>query len=241
MLTSHGINYGPIQIQLPFRPNGFGAGSQMLPAIYMTEGNSNKVHWDNIYGTKSPHEVSWTEDVPEISLSFIHSFNLPKTANIIDIGGGESRLASYLLDDGFVNVTVLDISERSIEKAKKQLGKRFEKINWIVQDIIEFRAVQLFDCWHDRAAFHFLTTGEHISKYAALARQYIKPNGYMVVGTFSEDGPEKCSGLSVRRYSEVTLANELSTGFQKLNCITKDHITPFNIKQNFVFCSFKRN
>ena len=125
---------------------------------------SNKDHWENVYMTKSPEEMSWTEAVPKTSLSFIQGFHLPKTASIIDIGGGESRLADSLLKAGYSNVSILDISKTSIQKAKASLGKRSALIKWIVQDVAEFQTNELFDCWHDRATFHFLTTNEQISK-----------------------------------------------------------------------------
>ena len=150
----------------------------------MMKANSDNEHWENIYATKNQDEVSWTEEVPEISMSFIKGFHLPITAAIIDIGGGESKLVDCLLDAGFVNITVLDISERSIEKAKERLGVRSEKIHWVAQDITEFETNQLFDCWHDRATFHFLTELEEILKYTNLAKRFIKKEGYLVLVLF---------------------------------------------------------
>jgi ubiquinone/menaquinone biosynthesis C-methylase UbiE len=202
--------------------------------------NSNKEHWENIYATKNPDEVSWTEEVPEISLSFINSFQLPKTGSIIDIGGGESRLAGCLLDTGYIDITVLDISEKSIEKAKKRLGKRADEINWVVQDITEFDTDQLFDCWHDRATFHFLTKTDQIVKYSTKAKQFVKQFGYMVIGTFSEKGPEKCSGLPIRQYNQQEMSHIFSDGFRYLNSVFHDHETPFKTKQSFLYNSFQR-
>lgn len=202
--------------------------------------NQNKDHWENIYRTKEPAELSWTEEVPETSLAFIHSFQLPRTARIIDVGGGDSKLAECLLNEGFEHITVLDISENSIERSKIKLGRKAEKINWIVQDITSFRSDIQFDCWHDRAAFHFLTSTDEIIKYTSVARQYIRPKGYAVIGTFSENGPEKCSGLPVTQYSENALTQQLKKGFEKIKCITEDHTTPFLTTQNFLFCSFRR-
>src|SRR5687767_15066192 len=115
-------------------------------------------HWDTVYKTKSPDQVSWTQEVPTTSLDFIHSFGLKKTANIIDIGGGDSKLVDYLLAEGFENITVLDISAQALSKAKERLGDNAAKINWIVSDITEFEPDTTFDVWHDRATFHFLTT-----------------------------------------------------------------------------------
>jgi trans-aconitate methyltransferase len=198
-----------------------------------------KNHWDTVYETKNPDQLSWTQEVPATSLDFIHSFKLSKTAKIIDIGGGDSKLADYLLDEGFENITVLDISAKALDKAKQRLGDKAKKINWIVSDITEFLPDTSFDLWHDRATFHFLTTGEQIEKYIDTARKSV--NGFLAIGTFSDNGPEKCSGLPIKQYNEETLTTELQNGFDKIRCITEDHITPFNTKQNFLFCSFKRH
>lgn len=199
----------------------------------------NKKHWENVYETKQPNEVSWTQEIPTTSLQFIDSFGIDKNAAIIDIGGGDSRLVDYLLDKGFVNISVLDISSKSLEKAKHRLGSKAEKVNWIVSDITEFSPSRKYDVWHDRATFHFLTTSEQINKYMTIARSSI--SGYMTIGTFSVNGPEKCSGLPIKQYDEETLSNELNDGFEKIKCITEEHITPFNTTQDFLFCSFKRN
>ena len=195
-------------------------------------------HWDTVYETKNPDQVSWTQEVPKTSLDFIHSFGLTKTAKIIDIGGGDSKLADYLLDEGFENITVLDISAKALDKAKQRLGDKAHKINWVVSDITEFETDTTFDVWHDRATFHFLTSSDQVEKYMDTARKSV--NGFLTIGTFSDNGPEKCSGLSIKQYSEEALTAELKNGFDKLRCITEDHTTPFDTKQNFLFCSFKR-
>ena len=197
-----------------------------------------KKHWETVYETKNPDQVSWTQESPKTSLDFIHSFGLQKTAKIIDIGGGDSKLVDYLLDEGFENVTVLDISAKSLEKAKDRLGEKANKVNWIVSDITEFEPNMTFDVWHDRATFHFLTTTEQISKYIKTARKSV--NGFLTIGTFSKNGPEKCSGLEIKQYNEDELTLELKNGFDKIKCVTEDHLTPFDTTQNFLFCSFKR-
>lgn len=199
----------------------------------------NKKHWETVYKTKQPNEVSWTQEVPKTSLDFIHSFKLPKTASIIDVGGGDSKLVDYLLDEGFEHITVLDISETALQKAKKRLGNKADKVNWVVSDITAYKPTVHFDVWHDRATFHFLTTPEQIAQYLQTAKESI--NGYLAIGTFSENGPEKCSGLEIKQYSEEQLQEQLKQGFAKIRCITEDHITPFNTKQNFLFCSFKKS
>src|SRR6201989_1200467 len=147
-------------------------------------------HWDSVYETKNPDQVSWTQKIPQTSLDFIHSFHLPKSSKIIDIGSGDSMLVDYLLEEGFENITVLDISEKAIDKVKKRWVEKSQKVNWIVSDITEFQSDTRFDVWHDRATFHFLTTDEQISLYLARAREFV--SRYLVIGTFSEQGPEKC-------------------------------------------------
>ena len=199
--------------------------------------NTRREHWEKVYTTKQPHEVSWTQQVPVTSLEFIHSFHLPKNAAIIDIGGGDSRLVDYLLAEGFTNITVLDISAAAIARAQKRLGEKAALVKWIVSDILDFTPPERYDVWHDRATFHFLTAPEQIASYLAKARQSV--NLFLTIGTFSDKGPDKCSGLPIKKYSEDELDHELSEGFSKIRCLTEDHVTPFNTKQNFLFCSFR--
>ncbi len=199
---------------------------------------NRKNHWETVYETKKPNEVSWTQVIPKTSLAFIRSFNVSKQAKIIDIGGGDSTLVDFLLEDGFENITVLDISAKAIEKAKARLGVKAEKVNWIVSDITAFEPNATYEIWHDRASFHFLTSQVEIEKYKEIARKSV--SGYLIVGTFSENGPKKCSGLDIKQYNEATLTTEMIKGFEKRNCITEDHTTPFDTKQHFIFCSFKR-
>jgi hypothetical protein len=194
-------------------------------------------HWEKIYATSKPNEVSWTQEIPQMSIDFIHSYNLQKDASIIDIGGGDSKLVDYLLKEGFVDITVLDISEMALRRAKQRLGRDAGKVKWIVSDITEFEPRQKYDVWHDRATFHFLTTSEQIAAYLKRARKAIK--SYLTIGTFSDCGPDKCSGLQIKKYSEQELQTQVSDGFEKIKCVTEDHTTPFNTIQNFLFCSFK--
>ena len=197
-----------------------------------------KEHWQHVYRTKQPNEVGWTQEVPSTSLEFIESFHLPKYASIIDIGGGDSKLVDHLLEQGYTNITVLDISEESLRKAQIRLGEKAKMVHWIEADIREFKPEKKYDLWHDRAAFHFLITNEELKKYLDMVRKAV--DGFIVVGTFSENGPLQCSGLPIKQYSDAQLSAQFSNGFCKLKCITEDHITPFNTKQNFVFCSFKK-
>ena len=195
-------------------------------------------HWETVYETKRKDQVSWTQEIPKTSLDFINSFGLKKTAKIIDIGGGDSTLVDFLLTEGFENITVLDISMKALERAKNRLGEKANKVDWIVCDITEFEPNTTYDVWHDRATFHFLTKTKQINKYLKTARKSV--NGFLTIGTFSQNGPEKCSGLEIKQYNEKNLTSELKDGFIKIKCVTEDHLTPFNTKQNFLFCSFKR-
>lgn len=200
--------------------------------------STKKNHWEEVYETKNPDQVSWTQETPKTSLDFIHSFGLDKTAKVIDVGGGDSKLVDCLLEEGYENITVLDISEKALDKAKTRLGEKAQKVNWVVSDITEFKTQNTYDIWHDRATFHFLTTTEQISNYLDIARKNV--NGFMLIGTFSTNGPTKCSGLAIKQYDEQSLSAQFKNGFEQLKCTTEDHTTPFGTVQNFLFCSFER-
>lgn len=196
-----------------------------------------KEHWERIYQTREPHEVSWTENVPQASLDFIDRFKLDPKARILDVGGGDSRLVDCLLDRGFTRITVLDISASSLERARIRLGSRAEQVTWVVGDMLSYQPKDAFDLWHDRAVFHFLTQPESVKAYMLLCRQFAL--GYLVLGTFSENGPAQCSGLPVHSYSRRQLAAAFAKDFAKIRCIHWDHITPFQSHQEFTFCSFR--
>lgn len=201
---------------------------------------NTKEHWEKVYETKGPQDVSWFQEYPKTAMEFVGLFNLPANAKIIDIGGGDSRLVDALLDKGYSNITVLDISAKAIEKAKVRLGEKAKNVNWIVSDILDFVPDGKFDFWHDRAAFHFLTTEEKVNKYVRITDNSIAENGYLILGTFSESGPKKCSGLEIKQYSENTLSNKFEDRFNRIKCIHENHVTPFNTVQNFLFCSFQK-
>ena len=199
-----------------------------------------KKHWENIYQTKELKDVSWYQPTPTTSLDFIKQFNIPTTAKIIDIGGGDSFFVDHLLDLGYTDLTVLDISAASLDRAKQRLGNRATKVKWIVADAATFKPTEQYDFWHDRAAFHFLTQEQEINSYIDTIQRSIKPTGVLVIGTFSEQGPKKCSGIEIKQYSETTMTDRLKKFFEKVKCITVDHQTPFDTIQNFIFCSFKK-
>jgi trans-aconitate methyltransferase len=204
------------------------------------ENFDRKKHWENIYQTKELKDVSWFQPTPETSLDFFKQFNVPTTAKVIDIGGGDSFLVDHLLDLGYQDISVLDISAAAIDRAKQRLGDKAKNVKWIVADAATFKPTEKYDFWHDRAAFHFLTDEHEISNYLETARQNINPTGVLVIGTFSEQGPKKCSGIEIKQYSETTMTDRLKNFFEKIKCITVDHKTPFDTIQNFVFCSFRK-
>ena len=201
---------------------------------------SEQQHWNKVYGTKAENEVSWFQPYPKTSMAFVALFDLPLTANIIDVGGGDSHFVDALLDKGYQNIWVLDISDIAIEKAKQRLGAKAANIHWIVSDVTTFTPTVQFDFWHDRAAFHFLTSEDKIYQYVFTAENAIKKDGYLILGTFSENGPEKCSGLAIKQYSETSMSARFEVAFDRIKCISEDHTTPFNTVQNFLFCSFKK-
>jgi SAM-dependent methyltransferase len=196
---------------------------------------STRSHWEKIYLEKSPQEVSWTQDVPETSIEFFNDFKLSKTSPIIDVGGGESKFVDYLLEEGYQDISVLDISENAIKRAKDRLGKKSKNIKWIVCDINDFKPMKKYALWHDRAVFHFLTSDININKYVENVKLYSEN---FIVGTFSTSGPKKCSGLDITQYNKSLLSKlfEESMTINKVEYI--NHITPFETTQNFIFCSF---
>lgn len=201
-------------------------------------------YWEGIYEKKSFPQTSWFQTQATTSLNFIDSYRLNTDAKIIDIGGGDSTFVDQLLEKGFSQITVLDISKNSIEKAKERLGKeKADKVKWIVSDVTKFNPEEKYDLWHDRATFHFLSDDESVQKYCDIATRAVRPNtGHLLVATFSEKGPTQCSGLPVKRYSEeeMKMKFEENNKFKLLSAIYSDHITPFNTTQNFLFCSFQR-
>ena len=196
---------------------------------------STKSHWEKIYSEKSPQEVSWTQEIPETSIEFFNDFKLSKTSPIIDVGGGESKFVDYLLEEGYQDISVLDISENAIKRAKDRLSKKSKNIKWIVCDINDFKPMKKYALWHDRAVFHFLTSDININKYVENVKLYSEN---FIVGTFSTSGPKKCSGLDITQYNK-SLLGKLFEEFMAIKKIEHiNHITPFETTQNFIFCSF---
>ena len=201
---------------------------------------NRKSHWENVFSTKGEKEVSWYQQKPETSLQFFTENNILKDAKIIEVGGGDSYLIDNLLDLGYTDVTILDISKNAIERLKKRLGEKANKVKFIVSDVVEFSPKEKYDVWHDRASFHFLTSNEDIQKYKSLVSNSLNEKGLLFLGTFSENGPLKCSGLEITQYSESKIQSVFGNDFSVENCFTEDHQTPFDTVQNFIFCSLKK-
>ena len=199
-----------------------------------------KKHWDNLYKNKVFEGVSWYQKTPKNSLEFLEKLKVSKNAKIIDIGGGDSYFVDHLLDRGFENITVLDISENAIVRAKNRLGEKANKVKWIVEDVTIFEPSEYYDFWHDRAAFHFLTSDVEIKKYLSALDKGLNFGGYLLIGTFSEKGPLKCSGIDIKQYSDESLSKLFNEKYDQINCLTDDHVTPTEKIQNFIFCSFQR-
>ena len=197
-----------------------------------------KEHWENIYQTKNPIEMSWHQEKPNTSLGLIIEIGLNKDAKIIDVGGGDSKLVDNLLDMGFTNISVLDISSNALERAKKRLRDKADSVKWIVSDIREFETKDKYDLWHDRAVLHFLTADEDINKYMSNIRRLLKYNGYLIVSTFSLNGPKRCSGLDIKQYSEDSM-KKLFYDFEHIKSFEEKHLTPWGDSQIFICSVFK--
>ncbi|MFT5513766.1 MAG: 2-polyprenyl-3-methyl-5-hydroxy-6-metoxy-1,4-benzoquinol methylase [Bacteroidia bacterium] len=206
----------------------------------MTTDIDLKTHWEDVYGSKALEDVSWYQPTPITSLEFIEGLGLDTDASIIDIGGGDSYLVDHLLASGYSNISVLDISKAAIDRAKKRLGDRAKLVQWIESDINDFTSAVKYDVWHDRAAFHFLTHNDDISRYVETVSRGLRPFGSLILGTFSENGPTKCSGIDITQYSQESMSSLFAETFVKIQCTNIDHPTPFKTTQNFTFCSFKR-
>lgn len=199
-----------------------------------------KSHWETVYNTKKPTEVSWYQNDPATSLGLIVSTKINFDQKIIDVGGGASILVDTLLEKGFKDITVLDISLKAIQYAQKRLNQNAQKIKWIEADITEFEPPQRYDLWHDRAVFHFLTDLQDRKQYLRIMEKALQPDGYVIIGTFSLDGPLKCSGLDVERYDVQKMKEELGSSFELVKSVDEVHMTPWNKEQKFLYCYFRR-
>jgi SAM-dependent methyltransferase len=197
-------------------------------------------HWDRVYKTKRDDEVSWYQLHPERSLALIREAARDRTKSIIDIGGGASRLVDELVAAGYSDVTVLDVSSVALSHAQARLGQKAEAVNWIVADITQWRPHRAWAVWHDRAVFHFLTETALQDAYVAALSQATTAGSTIILATFALDGPERCSGLPVQRYSPQTLAARLGEGFALGAEAAERHRTPAGAIQSFAYSVFKR-
>lgn len=199
-----------------------------------------KPHWENIYQTKAPDAVSWYQSCPEKSLELISRSRIFKSDPIIDVGGGASTLVDNLIARNYLNLTVMDISDTALQCAQKRLGEKSSKVTWIQGDILQANLPSKhFALWHDRAVFHFLTNENDRRTYVAKMKHALKSGGQAIIATFSLDGPPRCSGLDIVRYSPDLLHKEMGDNVELIEFCSEDHLTPFETTQKFIYCHFK--
>jgi SAM-dependent methyltransferase len=197
-------------------------------------------HWEEIYRSRSPDDVSWYEPIPLLSRRLVAEAVEAGATSVIDIGGGASSLVDQLLDLHVKRVAVLDISDAGLAASKSRLGNRARMVEWIVGDLTDVEDIGRFDVWHDRAVFHFLTVDQDRSHYVRLAERTVVQGGTAIMATFAADGPERCSGLDVRRYDAGQLAEQCGSGFEHTKSERHIHVTPRSVRQNFLYATFRR-
>lgn len=197
-------------------------------------------HWDQVYLTRPATGVSWYQPEATPSLAALARFGVPNAASLIDIGGGASTLVDNLIDRGWSDLTILDIAGPALAIAGQRLGAAAQRVRWIEADITQWRPARTYDVWHDRAVFHFLTEAEARQRYRRALEAALAPNGLAIIATFAPDGPERCSGLPVRRYDAALLAQELGDAVELLGDWRQSHTTPGGAVQSFNWCAFRR-
>lgn len=202
---------------------------------------SSRQHWETVYREKPEDTVSWFQAHPSVSLELIHAHAAPGGA-LIDVGGGASRLVDHLLAEGYSDLTVLDIAETALDHARARLGAAAaSRVEWLVADVTAWRPARRYGLWHDRAVFHFLTEPAQRDAYREALAAGLAPGAYAIIASFGPDGPERCSGLLVRRYSPDSLAAELGPRFQLLESRVEEHLTPAGRVQRFQYSVFGRD
>ena len=199
-----------------------------------------KAHWETLYTTKAPTDVSWFQASPDLSLELIAATGAGKDPRIIDVGGGASVLVDKLLDAGLTRVTVLDISAAALRRAQERLGRRAGNVTWLEADVTGGKPAGPFDVWHDRAMFHFLTDPEDRARYLDAVDRTVPSGGHVIVAAFAPEGPPRCSGLEVRRYSPAALQEELGERFELVETRRELHTTPANAQQAFLYARFRK-
>jgi len=201
--------------------------------------SERKQHWTRVYEDKAPDAVSWYQAEPAPSLRAFDRFGAGSTSSIVDIGGGVSSLVDALLERGWQDITVLDIAAPALETTKARLGVRADEVDWVVADITNWHPLRSFDVWHDRAVFHFLTEPAQREAYRSALLSGLAKGGLLIMATFALDGPEKCSGMPVQRYSPETLTLELGDRFELIDTWREEHVTPWGSTQSFNWCAFR--
>jgi 2-polyprenyl-3-methyl-5-hydroxy-6-metoxy-1,4-benzoquinol methylase len=199
-----------------------------------------KEHWEDVWTRKKSNQVSWYQEHPKTSIDLILSTNPSKDTRIIDVGGGDSNLVEKLLDLGFKDITVLDISAKALERAKERLGKSAGMVNWIECDVRKFDANDRYDVWHDRALLHFLTSEDDLKNYVELTKKHVKEGGHLILSAFSTNGPMMCSGLDTKQFSEESMRKLFSEGFELIKSFEEEHKTPFGVGQIFIYTVFRK-
>ena len=213
------------------------AGSQGLTGGIGGFRMSSREHWDSVYATKGADHVSWFKPHLDRSLTFLEAANVHRGGGVIDVGGGASTFVDDLLDRGYTNIAVLDLSRAALDAARGRLGERAPLVQWICADVTDTELpVGAYDFWHDRAVFRFLRDPLARGRYVAAVRRSLKPGGHIVVATFGPHGPEKCSGLEVMRFTPEALHAEFGSEFARLASATEIHTTPWGAEQEFVYC-----
>ena len=198
----------------------------------------NKKHWENIYQKKEIDGVSWYQKIPLESLQLIKKYSISNSDKVIDIGCGKSFLADNLLELNYTNISLVDISSNALKEVKERLQNK--SLNFIETDVLNFNSNDKYDIWHDRAVFHFITNPEGIEKYISLCNKYINNQGILIIGTFAEDGPLKCSGLEIKRYSVNQISGMFKETFELVESFKMLHKTPFDTEQSFSFCVLRK-
>jgi SAM-dependent methyltransferase len=199
-----------------------------------------KGHWNEVYSKRDPEDLTWFQSRPGVSLRLLGQAGLTHDSRIIDVGGGTSLFASFLLQEGFQNLSVLDVSDRALAIAKDQLGDRAREVEWFHGDVTTFHPPHQWDLWHDRAVFHFLTHPADREAYRRVLDQALAPGGHAVIATFALDGPDRCSGLECVRYSPETLGTVLGRGYRPRGSSGEVHRTPRGGTQKFVYSWFQK-
>ena len=197
-------------------------------------------HWNQVYTTKGEGDVSWFETLPAESIRLIEAAGLTHESCVIDVGGGDSRLIDRLAAKGLTCLAVLDVSDAALQRARMRLGEIAAALTWIASDVRSDWTIKPMDIWHDRAVFHFLVEEDDRAAYRQHLAQTLKVGGSAIIATFALDGPTRCSGLPVSRYSPETLAIELGSDYTLVESCAHVHRTPWGNTQSFQYSRFTR-